>query len=1049
MESLLAYLLLHRDVRQPRQHLAFLLWPDSTESQARTNLRHLLHNLRRAVPDIGRFLDASPSALHWRADAPAWLDVAAFEAALQEADRAVDDHERARWLQEAVEAYTGDLLEGSYHEWLLDERERLRQQHLAALEHLAALLAARREHAQAIRYAERLLRLDPLREETYRLLMRLHDARGDRAKALRTYHACAASLERELGVQPSPATRRAYAALLPVEAEPSEGQRPPSPAAGPPLVGRAAERARLAELWHEAERGRAQLVLVTGEPGIGKSRLVEALRRWCAHRGARTAQARSYQAEGDLAYGPVVAWLRSEPLRPGLATLDRVSLTELARVLPELLVEVPDLPRPEPLPESEQRQRLYDALVNGILGAEGPLLLALDDVQWSDADTLHFLHYLVRTRAEAPLLVAATARRDEIEARHSLHDLVAGLRRLDRLTEIELGPLTRDETALLAERLGTAPLADEDAAGLYADTEGNPLFVVETVRAGWGDKAARPRITPKVQAVIESRLNRLSAPARELIGVAATIGRAFTSELLAAASQAEADTIVRVLDELWRRRIIREHGADAYDFSHDKIREVAYHSLSPASRRHHHLRVAQALERLHAEDPRPVAGQLASHYDLAGAASEAVSRYASAGEGAQRAFAHLEAIRLLDRGLELVATLPEGRERKQRELELLVALLAPLAGAEGFSSSRLIEVERRATLLEAALGTEPSAPLLRSVALTSLAQGEFGEARRVGNRLRDQGERDADDVLMVEGHYVLGIAAFWQGELETARKHFEAAVERYRPEHRATHLTRYLIDPRVVCLGRLGNALWYLGFPESAIRARDAAVGLAEEIGHPFTRMTALVFAALLAFELRDRAAFRRYLRALEARSGADEGKTSELSREGMAAYLQVLEGDHEAGLGRLRGVLDAAGRAQPTPGLRAWLLRLLLEAYLVTGDAAGGLAATKLGLPDVAGVRLWEAETHRLRAEFLAALHAPNHQIEAELGLALDVARRQGARALALRAATGLLRHRLAGGDDQGAAEAARLVTAMVEGLPEGRDNPEVREAALMAARS
>lgn len=175
-ESLLAYLLLHRDAAQPRQRLAFLLWPDSTEPQARTNLRHVLHNLRRALPDSDRFIDVGPRTLQWRADTPVWLDVADFEQALAESR-----------LEAAVDAYSGDLLEGSYDDWLLEERERLSDLHLDALERLARQMDERGEWAGAIRYAERLVRQDPLREETYRLLMRLHDAHGDRARALRVY----------------------------------------------------------------------------------------------------------------------------------------------------------------------------------------------------------------------------------------------------------------------------------------------------------------------------------------------------------------------------------------------------------------------------------------------------------------------------------------------------------------------------------------------------------------------------------------------------------------------------------------------------------------------------------------------------------------------------------------------------------------------------------------------------------------------------------------------------------------------------------------------
>ncbi len=156
-------------------------------------------------------------------------------------------------------------------------------------------------------------------------------------------------------------------------------------------------------------------------------------------------------------------------------------------------------------------------------------------------------------------------------------------------------------------------------------------------------------MSPKVQAAIESRLAQLSEPARDLAGIAATIGREFTSDVLAYASEADEETLVRSLDELWRRRIVREQGAEAYDFSHDKIREVAYLALSPARRRHLHLRVAHALERLHAHDPGPVSGQLAMHYERAGATGQATTWYVCAAEVAQRLYANVETIRLLDR----------------------------------------------------------------------------------------------------------------------------------------------------------------------------------------------------------------------------------------------------------------------------------------------------------------------------------------------------------------------------------------------------------------
>lgn len=1045
--SLLAYLLLHRQAPQPRQRLAFLLWPDSTESQARTNLRHVLHTLRRALPVADRFLAVTSTTLQWQANAPFWLDVMAFEEMVSRAEQRDGDIDLAA-LREAVELYTGDVFAGCSEEWLLGERERLRQGYLGALQRLTALLEARGQHAEAILYAERLLRQEPLHEETYRLLMRLHNARGDRARALRIYHQCAATLERELGIEPSAPTHEAYETLLSPPRTPMVEEGEAGRPRRSPLVGRLPERKQLSALWRVSATGGTHLVLVTGEPGIGKTRLIEEFRAWCIHRGAVSATARSYAAEGALAYAPLVEWLHSEPLKVRLQRLDRARLTELARLLPELLSEILDLSPPEPLPESDQRQRLFDATARAILAARGPLLLVADDLQWWDRESLQFLHYLLRVEPEARLLVAATARSEEIDHRHPLRDLRAGLHALGRFTEIDLGRLSREETATLAERVVEHPLAEPDADQLYRETEGNPLFVVEALRAGWmSGHARRGWTTPKVQAVIESRLGQLSEPAQDLVGVAATIGREFTSDVLTYASEADENTLVRSLDELWRRRIVREQGAEAYDFSHDKIREVAYLALSPARRRRHHLCVAHALEQLYAHDSGPVSGQIAGHYERAGAASQAVTWYQRAA-AAQQPHSNIEAARLLECALGLIRTLPATSERDARELETLTTLLGPLHPFVGYGSSHLSEVQRRALDLAGTLGVEPASPLLRSLALSSLSTGDFEAACRAGEQLRARSERDMDDMLLVEAEYVLGIAAFWNGELDSARRHFEAAVGRYHPDHRHAHLLRYAQDPKVVCLSRLGNTLWFLGLLESATRARDAAAMLADEIGHSYSRSVTLVFAAILALEMRDVEQLREYLASLKAEHSQHEARHNQIISEAIDGYLDVLGGRKDRGIARIQRALDDSYATKPTPGHQHIVTRLLIDACKAAGDARAGLAAADRALA-IGGARLWEAEVRRLRGEFLAALGASSQDVEMELGRALEVARGQGAKMLELRATKTLLRQRLVRGDGRGVSEARDALSAIVEALPEGRDTPDVRECIVLLARS
>jgi DNA-binding SARP family transcriptional activator len=1037
-ESLLAYLLLHRDAPQPRQRLAFLLWPDSTERQAQTNLRHVLHTLRRALPEADRFVEATPRTLGWRAGAPLRLDVASFEEALGRAASAPETALAA--LEEAAGLYTGDLLEGSYDDWVLERREHLRQLHLEALERLARLYEERGDPGRAVPHAERLLRQDPLREETYRLLMRLHDARGDRARALRVYHACTATLERELGVQPSAATREVYETLLPADGGAEARETAAGTPAGATLVGRTAERKRLAELWREAEGGRAGFVLVKGEPGIGKTRLLEELRTWCEHRGALTATARSYAAEGALAYGPVVAWLRSDGLAARSGRLEPARRADLARLLPEL-AEPGGAVRLEPLSESEQRQRLFDALAHALLGS-GPLLLVADDLHWADRETLQFLHYLLRSKPCAPLLVAASARSEELDPQHPASELLAGLRALDRCSEIELRRLSAEEVAVLAERTTGRRLEERDTARLHEETAGNPLFVLEALRAGWtGGGGPRP-LTPRVQSVIESRLAQLSAPARDHAGVAAAIGREFTSTLLAAAVEADEEAIAASLDELWRRRIIQEHGADFYDFSHDTIREVAYGSLSPARRRRHHLAVARALERLHEHDPLPVSAQLASHYDRAGAAQEAIRWYAEAAAEAQRVSANLEAARLLGRGLELAVALPPSRARDEQELRLLMALVAPLGNVAGWVDERLGEAQRRALALTAALGDEPPPPLLRSLGLTRLSQGRLAEAAEAGRQLHARGERDGDELVLAESNYILGISAFWQGQLEAARHHFESAVAGYRPEFRPAHLVQYGFDTKAVCLSRLANTLWFLGFPQAAVDARDGALALTEGAGDPDGQGIVLVFAATLVLDMRDDEGLRLYTAALRGWQEHHESRALALAFRGLEGYVEILDG-RPSGLAHIQSALLDASVAEHAPGQRTALVRALLEGCVAADEPGTGIEAADAWLAGT-GARLWEPEIRRLRAEFLAALGGPPGEVRAELARARSAALAHGAKSLELRIATSALR---LAGDRKERERARRQLAAVLAGFPDETPTRDLADAEALLA--
>ncbi len=674
LQSLLAYLLLHRSAPQIRHHVAFVLWPDSTEAQALTNLRNLLYHLRHDLPDAERFLHIDRQTVQWRTDAPFVLDVADFESALRQQEQATNQETARQALEKAVGLYQGDLLPSCYDDWIMPERERLRQGFVESLQRLIQLLETQRDYRAAISYVRQLLRHEPLREATYRRQMRLHALINERGEALRAYHACATVLQRELGIEPSPATREMYERLLKADQQPTPPTpRPKRAIAVPGLVGRRAAWNQLRELWRTASGGRPHFALVSGEAGIGKTRLAEELVRWADKQGFATATARCYQAEGELAYAPVAAWLRARPLPP----LEPVWRSEIARLLPELLAEHPELPSPDPLTEAWQRQRFFEALAHAILRRNQPLLLMIDALQWCDQRTLEWLHYLLRLDSQARLMIVGTYRSEEVEDTHPLMSLSHALSRDRQLTEIALGPLTKSETATLAADAADREVDPELIDCLYRETEGNPLFVVEMVRAGvplgpeddesqtgpWGAACLPRPLPPRVRAAISVRMMQLSSRAHEIAELAATIGREFTFDVLAHAygadidpdrlrsatsldiASGEEDALISGLDELWQRRIVREQGTEAYDFSHDKLREVTYARLSKARRRLLHRRVAHALEAVYADDLDPVAARVAAHYERAGQPGQAIRYYRRAAEVARHIQATEQAIR--------------------------------------------------------------------------------------------------------------------------------------------------------------------------------------------------------------------------------------------------------------------------------------------------------------------------------------------------------------------------------------------------------------------
>jgi DNA-binding SARP family transcriptional activator len=611
MQLLAAYLLLHRGRPLLRKHLAFQLWPDSSEAQAQTNLRNLLFQVRHTFPSVEHILNTTKLSVCWRDDDSSLyrLDVAEHERLLAQAAQFQERGEAAQEiaaLQQAVALYAGDLLTGWYEDWVIAERERHRQQHLGALARLALVLRGAGRYDDAVQYAQQLVELEPLDEPAYAALMQLHGLCGNRAAALQLYQRLAANLMRELGVTPGPRAQELYTRLAWPDAAPG-GQRPLRAAA---LVGRERERCALLEAWDRARAGLPNVVVVDGDYGVGKTRLLEELVSWLEGRPGLVSATQCSPGRQDLSFAALIAWLRRPGFQGALRRQSAATLGTIAQLLPELLEQCPALKQPQ-APPCPWQQHLSDALARVVLAAPRPVVLIADDIHWCDRASLVWLDELLRANPHAQLLIVATVQSGELADQRLTDIAIAELCTRAESTRLALPALSLGETAALAAASLGWPLAAGEAAELYRETEGNPLFIVEQLSARYGPRGADPPppgapVTPRLAAILGARLAHLTPLARSVAGLVAAFGRSVClADLQSVRGDIGEERLSEGLDELWRRRIVVETLPGIYTFSHVKLRGAAYDSLSPMLRQLYHRRIraraghafAEALQR--------------------------------------------------------------------------------------------------------------------------------------------------------------------------------------------------------------------------------------------------------------------------------------------------------------------------------------------------------------------------------------------------------------------------------------------------------------------
>jgi DNA-binding SARP family transcriptional activator/energy-coupling factor transporter ATP-binding protein EcfA2 len=788
--ALLGYLVTHRAAPIRRDYLASIFWPDDSEEEARTKLRRHFHMLQNALP-----ADGVPYTLNtrqttgWNPRASAIVDVIAFEEAC--------DREA---LDEAGEWYGGEFLAPLYDEWVLAERERLRNLQLENLRKAVLRKRSERDLSGALVDVARIFAIDRWREDTLRTEMRLRAELGDRGGALAAYRSFERRLRDELDVEPLPETRAAFERLLRDE-DPIAGDEPvkaaPQRAPGPrtlPFGGRDAEIATLRRAWDAAAEGAGTTVLVGGEAGAGKSRLAAELALIAESEGGRVFIGTTSPQET----GPYEALLESlrEALPVVLATVRDASLLGvLATLLPEIAART-GVVAPPPLDPRAERLRFFDAAMSvlGALARSRPLVILLEDLHWAQPATLSLVEHCARRVSSQRILLLGTYREEEVGRTHELRALRGRLEKEGSLSALALERLTAATVTEIAERvLGARADLASLCTALWQRSEGLPLFLDEAIRA--------PEDAPNTEPLnIAARLERLDDDARAMVEVAAVAGTGFSVELVREVSGwPEADAL-RALDALVGARFLREprrKTRNDYVFSHHLVHADVYERVDAAARRRRHAAVARALTELASDTLDDASAEIARHHALAGQNDEAGRAYARAARRAGALFAHEEAVAYAARSVECSAEPEQAAEMHLLRLYTAWPLSSDALAADAIAQLRRLPKSPLQTIMFEMLRAE-RAHFARDFT-------EHWEATQNASRAANE---LGDEYLMACVLDAIAFAETNRGQYAAAQAHHERALDMMpsKDEKAATSLP-FMISGQAFTLRRFDKAL--------------------------------------------------------------------------------------------------------------------------------------------------------------------------------------------------------------------------------------------------
>nr|MBS0021423.1 AAA family ATPase [Gammaproteobacteria bacterium] len=828
-----------------------------------------------------------------------------------------------------------------------------------------------------------------------------------------------------------------------------------------PLVGREHEIGLLLDRWQQAKEGDGQVILLSGEAGIGKSRVTQALHQYIAPENAIRLHYQCSPYHTSSVLHPVIAQLawaahiqRNEQASTKLDKLESLLgplITDIDKVMPlfAALLSIPTEGRYAPITMTPEqlKGKTLEALIKQMksLSKQCPVLILFEDTHWSDPTSLELLGLIVEEAQSHRVLVLITFRPDFIPTWTGY----------THITALTLNRFSRSRVIAMMEKVAAGKsLPNEVRDQIIERTDGVPLFVEELTKTvlesglveDRGDHYTLTRPLPPfaipstLQDSLMARLDRLES-AKETAQIAALLGREFSYELLSKVSPLSANALVEALTQLSGAGLVFAKGTPpsaSYTFKHAMVQDVAYESLLKSKRRQLHASVAAALDEENAEPE-----ILAHHYSEAGLYESALTYWLKAGQRALERSANLETVTHLRKGLGLLRTLPESSENSLCELALQLVLGPALMALKGYAAQEVEPVYTRAReLCQRVGGPSQLFAATWGLWLHNQQAGQLKQARDLAEDVLAIAEKQEDTALLLQAHHAAWATLHRLGELAVCKHHAEQGIGLYDIKEHGTH--SYLYgghDPGVCAQTHVGIVLWCQGCPDRALERALDALELSEQLSHPFSRADALFGSARVHL-------FRREYDLAQACAKEMITLSTEHGFSLLEAWGTIIQGSATVNEGQTQGIIEkmclgvAVTRDTGAQAHVPYLLSLLVDAYLQTSQVDEGLAtvADAIELIERTGERYWEAEVFRLKGELLL-MHSTRDQVEAErcFNQTLKIATTQGAKLLELRGAMSLAR---LWRKHEKHEEVRNLLAPIYNWFTEGFDTADLKEA-------